>query len=70
MKFPEISCAEVKEQLVFYSYGEVSSAMEEQVEAHLETCAECRAERARHAAFLEAVDELDRTVAIRRKFPN
>ena len=31
--------------------------MEEQVEEHLETCAECQAERARHAAFLEVVDE-------------
>jgi len=53
----EISCAEAREQLVFYSYGEISSAVEEQVEAHLETCAECRAERARHAAFLEKLDE-------------
>lgn len=52
-----LTCAEVREQLVFYSYGEISSAVEEQVEAHLETCPECRAERARHAAFLEALDD-------------
>jgi HEAT repeat protein len=42
---------------VFYSYGEISSALEEQVEAHLAICAECSAERARHAAFLEVLDE-------------
>ncbi|HYA15868.1 MAG TPA: HEAT repeat domain-containing protein [Bryobacteraceae bacterium] len=53
----KMTCAEVREQLVFYAYGEVSPAVEEQVEAHLESCPECRAERARHAAFLEALDE-------------
>jgi hypothetical protein len=52
-----MNCDEIKEQLVLYSYGEVSSAVEEQVEAHLEFCVECRAERSRHMAFLEALDQ-------------
>lgn len=51
-----MNCDEIKQQLVLYSYGEVSSAVEEQVEAHLEFCGECRAERARHMAFMEALD--------------
>lgn len=57
MSSARLTCAELREQLVFYSYGELSSAMEEQVEEHLETCADCQAERARQAAFLEALDE-------------
>lgn len=52
-----MSCAEVRKQLVLYGYGEAAPAVEEQVEAHLESCGGCRAEHARHSAFLAALDE-------------
>jgi HEAT repeats/Putative zinc-finger len=56
MKLHEISCGEVKDLLVLYGYGELTTAEEERVEAHLESCAECQAEQARQTAFLGALD--------------
>jgi hypothetical protein len=54
-----MSCDEVKSQIVFYVYGEISSEAEERVESHLTDCAECQAELARHRMFLEAVNQRD-----------
>ena len=54
-----MNCGEVKSQIVFYVYGEISSDAEERVESHLAGCAECQAELARHRKFLEAVDQRD-----------
>ncbi len=52
-----MKCAEVVEQFSLYSYGEVSPEVEERIEAHLATCAECAAGFARHRSFMEALDE-------------
>ena len=57
MNSSNLSCDEVRRQLVFYGYGELSSTVEEEVEAHLETCPDCRLERARNAAFVDALEE-------------
>ena len=54
-----MNCDEVKSQIVFYVYGEISSEAEERVEAHLDGCAECQAELARHRMFLQAVNQRD-----------
>ena len=49
------TCEKVREQLSMLLYGELSFDQEETVDAHLESCAECRAalerERELHAAF-------------------
>lgn len=51
-----MSCEDVKQNLVLYGYGELESAEEEQVEAHLAGCAGCRAEQAKQKAFFAALD--------------
>ena len=52
-----MKCAEVVEQFPLYSYGEVSSEVEERVESHLAECANCQTAFARHRAFLESLDQ-------------
>ncbi|HWE49319.1 MAG TPA: HEAT repeat domain-containing protein [Bryobacteraceae bacterium] len=54
-----MNCVEVKSQIAFYVYGEISSDVEEQVESHLAACAECQAELARHRVFLKALEQRD-----------
>jgi len=51
-----MKCVEVIDQFPLYSYGEVSSEVEERVESHLAECADCRREFARHRSFMEALD--------------
>jgi putative zinc finger protein len=58
MKHDEMSgmtCGAAREQLALLLYGELSFDQEERVEAHLDTCGECRValeqEKALHAAF-------------------
>ena len=50
-----ITCEKVREQLSMLLYGELSFDEEESVDAHLESCAECRTalerERELHVAF-------------------
>ena len=55
--FQKMNCEEVRSQLVFYGYGELASAVEEKIEAHLEICPECQAEHASQSAFLAALDD-------------
>jgi hypothetical protein len=52
-----MSCHEISREIPLYCYGEVSSDVEERVEAHLAECPDCRGELARHRAFLELLDE-------------
>ena len=52
-----MSCNEAIREIPLYCYGEVSSEVEERIEAHLAECPDCRNELARHRAFLELVDE-------------
>ncbi len=52
-----MNCTEVVEQLSLYTYGELSPAAEESVEAHLAACAACRAAFAKHRAFMAALDQ-------------
>ncbi|HVW85903.1 MAG TPA: HEAT repeat domain-containing protein [Bryobacteraceae bacterium] len=54
-----MNCEEVIRQIPLYCYGEVSSDVEERVEAHLAVCPDCRDELARHRSFLEIMDERD-----------
>jgi hypothetical protein len=51
-----MSCTEIISEIPLYCYGEVSSEVEELIESHVEECAGCRAELARHRKFLEALD--------------
>ncbi len=51
-----LNCAEVVRRIPLYSYGEVSAAMEEEIESHLADCAECRLELAKQRAFLQTLD--------------
>lgn len=51
-----MSCAEIVRNIPLYCYGEVSSELEERIEAHLGGCPECAAELNRHRSFLEALD--------------
>ncbi len=51
-----LDCTEIVNEIPFYCYGEVSSEVEERIEAHLAACAGCRGELARHKAFLELMD--------------
>jgi aminopeptidase N len=50
-----------------FIYGQVSPAAQAEVHGYLDTA---RVDKDLRLKILEAVDELDRTVAIRRKFPN
>jgi hypothetical protein len=52
-----MKCDEVIEQFPFYSYGEVSSEVEERIESHLAECAECRQAFAKQRSFMEALDQ-------------
>ncbi len=52
-----MNCAEVIREIPLYSYGEVSSDLEERIESHLSDCAACREELARQRLFLERLDE-------------
>jgi hypothetical protein len=52
-----MKCEEIVGQFPFYSYGEVSSEVEERIESHLEGCADCRREFAKHRSFLETLDQ-------------
>jgi hypothetical protein len=52
-----MSCEEIIREIPLYCYGEVSAEVEESVEAHLDGCAECRAELARQRAFMRVLDE-------------
>jgi hypothetical protein len=53
----EMKCDEVTRQIPLYCYGEVSSDLEEGIEAHLSGCAACNAELNRHRAFLDVLNE-------------
>ncbi len=52
-----MNCADVIREIPLYSYGEVSSDLEESIESHLSDCPACREELARHHLFLERLDE-------------
>jgi hypothetical protein len=52
-----MTCAEAIRQIPFYGYGELSSEVEEQLEAHLVDCLSCQEELARYRAFLDVLDE-------------
>jgi hypothetical protein len=52
-----MNCAEIIRQIPLYCYGEVSSDVEEQIEAHLAECAVCSAELTHHRAFLDVLNE-------------
>jgi len=52
-----MKCSEVVEQFPFYSYGEVSSEVEERIESHLAECAACRNAFVKHRSFMEALDQ-------------
>ncbi len=52
-----MKCEEITEQFPFYSYGEVSSEVEERIESHLAECAACRSAFAKHRSFMEALDQ-------------
>ena len=52
-----MNCTEVIREIPLYSYGEVSSDLEESIESHLSDCPACREELARHRSFLERLDE-------------
>ena len=56
-----MNCKEVEPDLVAYLDGELQDAARSQVEAHLESCAACRAERDSLAATLESVASLPAT---------
>ena len=56
-----MNCKEVKPELVAYLDGELPDATRSQVEAHLESCAACRAERDALAATLKSLDDLPAT---------
>jgi hypothetical protein len=51
-----MKCAEVVEQFPLYSYGEISSEVEERIESHLAECANCTEAFRKHRAFMEALD--------------
>jgi hypothetical protein len=54
-----MNCSEATRQIPLYCYAEVSSEIEEQVEAHVAECTACRAELARHRSFLDVLNERD-----------
>ena len=56
-----MKCKEVKPELVAYLDGELEDSIRSQVEAHLENCADCRAEHDALAATLKSVDSLPAT---------
>jgi len=56
-----MNCKEVKPELVAYLDGELEDPVRSQVEAHLQSCADCRAERDVLAATLKSVASLPAT---------
>jgi hypothetical protein len=54
-----MKCAEIVEHFTLYSYGEVAPELEERIEAHLAECPKCKAEFAKHKAFMEILDQRD-----------
>lgn len=58
-----MTCAEVVRQIPLYGYGEISSEVEERLEAHLAECLSCQEELARYRAFLDVVDEREEVTA-------
>ena len=56
-----MNCNEIKPELVAYLDGELPDAVRSQVEAHLQSCADCRAEREALAATLESIKDLPAT---------
>jgi hypothetical protein len=52
-----MKCNEVRDEFSFYSYGEVSSEVEEHIESHLAECPDCRQAFAKHRSFMEALDQ-------------
>jgi hypothetical protein len=54
-----MNCSEATRQIPLYCYAEVSSEIEEQVEAHVAECTACGAELARHRSFLDVLNERD-----------
>jgi hypothetical protein len=59
-----MKCVEVVEQVSFYTYGEVSPEMEERIESHLASCADCTKEFARHRAMFEMLDRREAPVRV------
>lgn len=57
MSRDEQVCEKMREQMVLFLYGEISFDEEEQMEAHLAECAECRAERERLEGFERLMEE-------------
>ncbi len=56
-----MNCKEVEPELVAYLDGELPEPVRAEVEAHLEKCAACRAERDQLASALEAAASLPAT---------
>jgi hypothetical protein len=54
-----MSCEDITKEIPLYSYGEVSSEIEDKIEAHLADCSACRAELERHRAFMSVMDGRD-----------
>jgi anti-sigma factor RsiW len=53
-----MNCKEVKPELVAHLDGELQDSIRSEVEAHLESCAACRAEREALASTLKSVESL------------
>jgi hypothetical protein len=62
MSFSDKPCDRVQPELPLYSYGELSSEVEEAIEAHLAECVECRVEFDRQRKFLDILDNRRDTV--------
>ena len=52
-----MKCDEVVDQFPFYSYGEVSSELEERIESHLAECGDCRRAFEKHRLFMKVLDQ-------------
>lgn len=52
----QMKCQDTIREIPLYAYGEVSPEIEEAVEEHIDHCESCRAELARHRAFLESLE--------------
>jgi methylated-DNA-[protein]-cysteine S-methyltransferase len=62
MRKKSVSCTEVKEELLAVSAGEADAATDHRVQAHLDTCEDCRREMA-------ALRHIDREVTAMRRRP-
>ena len=54
---PNMSCDEIRDLLVLYSYGELTFDQEETVDAHLTACPACKKQQAALGVLHSAVDE-------------